>query len=286
MGLNELKCNNCGAILKLDENGQLICPHCGSLYAETEENNNYITNHNETTVNNYYGAAIKTSINKNQTEGFFELLTDAFADGYYSDAFSYCNKILNYDPTDSEALLVKKYLQEYRLSVRKFFKHSLYQIIINVIEYDFLGDKPENRRHLIKLIDKLISKLITISNMDAIAEYNFACIASLQKYVDNKNCYDGEFIELKEKTDNLYLQLGKNIIDKKEKQKQQRLQNICGIVWAILGILVFFNLSELGLSIIAQLQSKIILNVLFLVLEIGVLIISIIIYKKLKGNNR
>ena len=157
MGLDELKCNNCGGKLKLDESGQLVCPQCGSLYAETEENNDYITNHNETTVNNYYGTATKDATCKNQIEGFFELFSDAFVNGYYNEAFSYCNKILNYDSTNNEALLLKRYLNENRVSARKFYKHSLYQIILNVIDHDFLGDRPESRRHLIHLIDKLIS---------------------------------------------------------------------------------------------------------------------------------
>ncbi len=283
MGLDELKCSNCGAILKPDENGQLICPHCGSLYAKTEENNSYITNHNETTVNNFYGSANSTSINKNQIEGFFELLSDAFAEGYYNDAFSYCNKILQYDPTNSEALLVRRYLTEYRLSTRKFFKHDVYQIIFNVIDYDFLGDKPENRRHLIRLIDKLNAKLIRISNMEILTEYNFAGISSLQKYINSKNCSDSEFLELKEKTNRLYIQLGKNVLEKKEEEKQTKLKQRFGLILASVLSALFCTIIYLIYAFIIENNSKKILGIVLCVLEIAAIIIMAIKYRKKKS---
>lgn len=282
MGLNELKCNNCGAILKPDGDGQLICPHCGSLYAKTEENNSYITNHNETTVNNFYGSATNTSINKKQIEGFFELLSDAFAEGYYNDAFSYCNKILQYDPTNSEALLVRRYLTEYRLSARKFFKHDVYQIIFNVIDYDFLGDKPENRRHLIRLINKLNDKLIRMSNMEILTEYNFACISSLQKYINNKNCSDSEFLELKEKTNRLYIQFGKNVLAKKEEEKQTKLKQRVGLILALAISALFCTIIYLIYAFIVESNLKKVLGIVLCVLEISVIVITAIKYKRKK----
>lgn len=309
MGLEELRCANCGSVLTLQENGQYICQHCGTTYKDKEEINNNIVNHNETIVHNYYGSAVKTATHKNQIDGFFNLLTDAFVDGYYSEAFSYCNKILNLEPTNEEALILKRYLSDYRLSTRKFFNQSLYLVIYSIIDQDFLGDKPEHRRHLMRFIYKMIVKLSTIASVEDLAEHNFECIAYLKKYFDGKICNDGEYLELKEIIDKLVLQFGKIAIDKEEKDKKQKtIRKYCAIgaiIISILAICLFISIfflsahkSFLGIydeyyaqkypDNVKQLKDTITRDVIFIVLEIISLIITIgvLIFKVKKTNKR
>lgn len=307
MGLEELRCVNCGSILALQENGQYVCQHCGTTYKDKEEINNNIVNHNETIIQNYYGTAAKKETNRNQIDGFFNLLIDAFVDGYYSKAFSYCNKILNLDTTNEEALILKRYLSDYRLSARKFFKQSLYLVIYSIIDKDFLGNKPENRRHLMRFVYNMIVKLSTIASVEDLAEHNFECIAHLKKYFDGKNCNDGEFLELKEKTDNLVLQFGKIAIDKEEKEKKEKIVRkyslIGAIIISILAISLFisiFFLSEhktnLGIydeyyaqkypDNVKQLKDSITRDIIFIILEIISLIttIGVLVFKVKKTN--
>jgi len=86
--MEQLKCKSCGAKIIKDGEGY-VCEHCGTAYNVEPQRRG------------------KSS----KIQSYFERLKESFSFGYISEARITCSKILDIDPENRDALMIKTYLQ-------------------------------------------------------------------------------------------------------------------------------------------------------------------------------
>ena len=98
--MKQLVCEMCGSSDILKQDGVFVCQSCGMKYSAEEAKKMMI----EGTVE--IQGTVKVD-NMHMIENYFELATTALNAGNNAEAESYCNKIIEIDPVNYKALMIK-----------------------------------------------------------------------------------------------------------------------------------------------------------------------------------
>ena len=112
--LENVKCKNCGGKLIKNDDESFFCERCGSQYLQKEVVNQTNYNTSNTYINNYYGNSAKLSDKEKKIDGYLDRAMQAYYDSRYSEARSWCMKVLYLEPYNLEARLLKYYIESYK----------------------------------------------------------------------------------------------------------------------------------------------------------------------------
>jgi tetratricopeptide (TPR) repeat protein len=150
------KCPDCGGFVEVDSEKRLgICQHCGNPFVVEEAvqtfNTYYNTTNNYNTNHNYgEGAVVNVYENQNSVDSFIKRAFTFLGDGSFAKADEYCEKVLDIDPENAQAYLIKfmsqmqiRHLDELKNSIVLFENNSSYQKLIRFCN-DALSKKLED----------------------------------------------------------------------------------------------------------------------------------------------
>ncbi|MDR1093772.1 MAG: TFIIB-type zinc finger domain-containing protein [Clostridiales bacterium] len=140
MSLKPFECKKCGATLEKLGNGSLVCRHCGTIHENQDDVINVNTTNNITNnvrnENHFYGATVLTQAQKDNVEGYFFRLIQEYKQGNFIDAKKFLDKILETDPLNPDADIVKAFFNEFfrMQKVKVSFEELLYFVETHIIK--------------------------------------------------------------------------------------------------------------------------------------------------------
>ena len=209
MTLRIAKCENCGAKLSINSEDALYCENCGTKYLQQQDiNNTYITK-NENITKNFYGNAAKQEIKSEKIDGYINRAIEEFKNEQYADARSFCMKILDKDPNNQDAIIIKSLLQ--KQSSRIYVRPNIFNVL-NTVNYLLDDDKYKKATKSISLV--LYALENSVENKDNfIYQCSYHYDELVEQIVKTNRKVEKSNIELKDK----FLQTLSNIDTQAEK---------------------------------------------------------------------
>ena len=209
MALKKAKCESCGANLSINSEGSLYCANCGTKYIQQQDiNNTYITK-NENIIKNFYGNAAKQEIKNEKIDGYLDRAIEEFKNEQYADARGFCMKILDKDPNNQDAIIIKSLLQ--KQSSRIYVRPNVFNVL-STVNYLLDDDNYKKATKSISLVLYALEKSIEYKD-----NFVYYCLHHYDELVEqivktNQNVEKSN-IELKDK----FLQILSNIDTQAEK---------------------------------------------------------------------
>lgn len=209
MTLKIAKCDNCGAKLSINSEGALYCENCGTKYLQQQDiSNTYITK-NENITKNFYGNAVKQEIKSEKIDGYLNRAIEEFKNGQYADSRSFCMKILDKDPNNQDAIIIKSLLQ--KKSSRAYVKPGIFNVL-NTINYLLDDDNYQKATKSISLVLYALENSVEDSD-NFIYQCSYHYDELVEQIVKTNRKVEKSNIELKDK----FLQTLSNIDTRAEK---------------------------------------------------------------------
>jgi tetratricopeptide (TPR) repeat protein len=140
MSLKPFECKNCGSPLTQCGDGSFVCLHCGTAYKDQDDIININTTNNIRNENHFYGTTVLTQAQKDNVEGYFFRLTEEYKQGNFIDAKKFLDRVLEIDPLNPDANIVKAYFNEFfraskvRISLGKLLDFIKKHIITSITQ--------------------------------------------------------------------------------------------------------------------------------------------------------
>lgn len=108
-------------------------------------------------VLNFYGNAAKQEIKNEKIDGFLDRAIEEFKNEQYADARSFCMKILDKDPNNQDAIIIKNLLQ--KRSSRIYVRPNVFNVL-STVNYLLNDDNYKKATKSISLVLYALEKSI------------------------------------------------------------------------------------------------------------------------------
>ena len=134
--MKKLTCEMCGSTDMLKQDGVFVCQTCGCKYTVEEAKKMMI----EGTVN--VTGTVKVD-NSDQINNYLEMAKSAYEADNKKEAEEYCNRIIEIDPQNSEAWLIKGKAAGWQSTLAKLRIDESVQCFSKAIDYATENEKEE-----------------------------------------------------------------------------------------------------------------------------------------------
>ncbi|MBR6982887.1 MAG: hypothetical protein IKH75_05040 [Ruminococcus sp.] len=154
--MKKLTCEMCGSTDMLKQDGVFVCQTCGCKYTVEEAKKMMI----EGTVN--VTGTVKVD-NSDQINNYLEMAKSAYEADNKKEAEEYCNRIIEIDPQNSEAWLIKGKAAGWQSTLAKLRIDESVQCFSKAIDYATENEKEEIQKKAADEISHLSLALISLT---------------------------------------------------------------------------------------------------------------------------